>query len=353
MYSHARQAESIQFALNAMETQKLDLCYSVPFTMRPSCVDQKPRHTQQGDPILLIEPSERRYGPFTFTLSIHRCTPLSFKIEFDIVRTSIENDGAVDQPIRLAFCHCQLGEASLVLKPAGRHSLESTIGSMITLTSTHEFSDLPKLFDETRTSMTTAKVDFAAFTAFSPPPRPQTNNLPNLKSLPLYVDSSSPNDVSFILSTNPNKRLYASKALLSASSSYFKQAFNSSRSSRTPFSNDPNPAFVDDSDAEEEELSDDGNESDLPNPESIGTRSSSKRRSEGGHTGRGGEEAHSPKKRKKGRVGGAREGAGSGDEAGEEGVTNRGLTEIHVDDVAYPTIRALLVYLIGGKIQFA
>lgn len=352
-------AVEISTAAVVTESRKVDIDFDVPFELTLRTEEEQPRRLKRENPRKLPAPATTTCSPFTFTLSFAEDTSKSFAIELKIVRSSRASDAMFRHSIRFTYTACRFGGSSRTLKAySGFGSVDrklgSAVGDTLQLRGVARYEDLPTFFGEKEPIEFTARLTTAAETSFSAPPRERTTIASQvLDVLPYYVDSPSPNNVGFVLSKFGNKRLYASKTLLASSSTYFREAFNPSRrSSRTPFSSDPSPSFVDDSDAEEEAAEEEPeSEEDLPHPDQIGTRSGSKRAANASQTGEG--EGGTPSKKRR-KTGGAKREEEEADQGGEgKGVGKQDMTEIHVDDVEYSTLRALLVFLIGGKIQFA
>lgn len=348
-----RRVEANAATVGIKETKNVEFVFDIPFVIKlREEEEERPLRSQRYTADKLPRPATTTCGPFTFTLSFsERTSPMSFAIDLKIIRTTAEADDVFDCSVPFNNSHCCFGSRSYKFEETNflvQPKIGRKVGSTLSLRHVVAYQNLSELFGVKEPVEMEVRVHTLGSTSF-PIPRRQTKcDTRILDSLPHYVDSPSPNNVAFVLSRSGNKRLFASKSLLASSSSYFKEAFNPSRrSSRTPFSSDSGPSFVDDSDAEEAtEERPESEEDDLPHPDQIGTRSSSKRLTEGRQSGE--DAGGTPSKRRK--TGGAKR---EEEEADQEGEAQQDMTVIHVDDVEYSTLRALLVFLIGAKIQFA
>lgn len=259
------------------------------------------------------------------------------------------------------------GDEGRVKLLAGRNS-ESNLGA-----DSLKWSEMRTLYGEEEPLVAEMVLEFEMQATFDVAVDSSSAAVSALDSLGAFVDSRQPNDVAFILSSAPLRPLFSNQSILAAASPYFRNYFDSGavlpRARRASEAIKRTASFVDDSDAESDDDDDDDLEMLVPVNE-LGSQRSKRRKSsdtedDGDESGTA--EEHEPKREeeeaeridakrspKKGGEKRKKSSSGSAKSSPKKVIkSENAVNEIHVDDGSYNTMRAILVYLLSGHIEFA
>lgn len=295
-------------------------------------------------------------APFSFTLTHSPRLGEGLLIAFTIVRSEITGEQSLDveQTISTVYYAREGDEVGVELNEAPGDSwiLQPNSGSDVSFQIESSWSEIMKLWGTEEPKQLDVHLTFSMETAYDLPvvATSERSTLHPLEALPSFVESSRPNNVRFILASSPSRPLYSTKSVLVAASTYFRDAFfPSPHLRRSSGGGHKSIAFADDSDA-----SDEDDLEILPAPEVIGSQRTKRKSPElSAEMVKDDSEEEEQKKtgeskrKKKVVVANKAHSSSDGEEEEEE------MGEIHIDDGAYSTMKAILVYLLTGKIQFA